>query len=82
MHTTTRRPWGLGRMAAYPSITVRQYTTVELEPTTQLGVFRDAAGDVLEMGQHGTVKGTKQMTESTNLDGKGDQDQSQDSEQD
>ena len=82
MQTVTERPWGLGRMAEYPSVTVQPYAIVELDPATQLGLFKDAAGDVLEMGQHGTSKGTKQMVDSTNLDGKGDQDQSQDSEQD
>ncbi|WP_404827318.1 MULTISPECIES: putative ATP-grasp-modified RiPP [Streptomyces] len=52
-----------------------------MDPATQLGVFRDRAGLVVDMGRHGTSKGTETST-ITNSDSRNDQGHDQDSEQD
>jgi putative ATP-grasp target RiPP len=41
----------------------------ELDPETQLGVYRDAAGQIVEAGKHGTIANT-QKPHMTNQDGK------------
>lgn len=76
------RPWGIGRMRAYPTLYQQGYTTVTLDPATQLAVYRDARGMVVELGKHGTSKGTETAPQSTNLDSRNDTDHDQDSEQD
>jgi putative ATP-grasp target RiPP len=48
---TLTRPWGAGRLAPYPTATRRPHATVTIDPTTQLGVFRDRTGQVVEMGR-------------------------------
>ncbi|MFJ9022240.1 putative ATP-grasp-modified RiPP [Streptomyces sp. NPDC102259] len=78
---TTGRPWGADRLAPYPVTVQRPHATVTVDPDTQLGVFRDRAGQVVEMGAHGTSKGTETST-VTNSDSKNDQGHDQDSEQD
>ncbi|MFH0177310.1 putative ATP-grasp-modified RiPP [Streptomyces cacaoi] len=78
---TTGRPWGAGRLAPYPTTVQRPHATVTVDPDTQLGLFRDRAGQVVEMGAHGTSKGTETST-VTNSDSKNDQGHDQDSEQD
>ena len=65
----------------YPTVTRRPYSSVTLDPATQLGVFTDHAGAVIEMGKHGTSKGTETST-TTNSDSAPDQGHDQDSEQD
>ncbi|MFD4577524.1 putative ATP-grasp-modified RiPP [Streptomyces sp. NPDC058417] len=75
------RPWGAGRLAPYPAVTHRPDTAVTLDPATQLGVFTDHAGTVIEMGKHGTGKGTETST-TTNSDSAPDEGHDQDSEQD
>ncbi|MEU1149200.1 putative ATP-grasp-modified RiPP [Streptomyces sp. NPDC005863] len=78
---TTASPWGLGRLAPYPTTTHRPHATIAIDPATQLGVFRDRAGLVVEMGKHGTSSGTETST-TTNSDSKNDQGSDQDSTQD
>ncbi|MEV1070006.1 putative ATP-grasp-modified RiPP [Streptomyces sp. NPDC050263] len=78
---TTGRPWGASRLAPYPTTLQRLHATVTVDPDTQLGVFHDRAGQVIEMGAHGTSKGTETST-TTNSDSKNDQGHDQDSEQD
>ncbi|MEU9337862.1 putative ATP-grasp-modified RiPP [Streptomyces sp. NPDC048290] len=75
-------PWGISRMRPYPRIHQPGYTTAELDHVTQTTVFRDSRGDVVEMGKHGTSKGTETQPQSTNLDSRNDTDHDQDSEQD
>lgn len=75
------RPWGVGRLAPYPTTVQRTHASVVIDTDTQLGVFRDRAGAVVEMGQHGTSKGTETST-VTNSDSQNDQGYDQDSEQD
>lgn len=75
------RPWGAGRLAPYPAAIRRPHATVVIDPTTQLGVFRDRAGQVVEMGRHGTSSATETST-TTNSDSRNDQGHDQDSNQD
>ncbi|PCG86329.1 hypothetical protein CIB93_08800 [Streptomyces sp. WZ.A104] len=77
----TARPWGVGRLAPYPTTTHLPHATVSIDPDTQLGVFRDRAGQVVEMGKHGTSSGTETST-NTNSDSAPDQGHDQDSNQD
>ncbi|QMU68279.1 putative ATP-grasp-modified RiPP [Streptacidiphilus sp. P02-A3a] len=83
MQNTLVRPWGLRRMRSYAVLHEVPFTTVEVNTVDQLGVFRDAEGTVVEMGKHGTLKGTnKQTPGSTNQDSRSDPDYQQDSDQD
>ncbi|MFI1191269.1 putative ATP-grasp-modified RiPP [Streptomyces californicus] len=75
------RPWGADRLAPYPTVTHRPQVAVTLDPDTQLGVFTDHTGTVIEMGKHGTSKGTETKT-VTNSDSAPDQGHDQDAEQD
>ncbi|WP_445524369.1 putative ATP-grasp-modified RiPP [Streptomyces cyslabdanicus] len=74
-------PWGVGRLSAYPTTVRLPFTSVTIDPATQTGVFRDQAGETVEMGKHGTSSGTETST-STNLDSQPDQGHDQDSQQD
>ncbi|MGC0332329.1 putative ATP-grasp target RiPP [Streptomyces sp. SAI-170] len=78
---TLTRPWGASRLAPYPTTVRRPHTTVSIDAETQLGVFRDRAGQVVEMGKHGTSSGTETST-TTNSDSRNDQGHDQDSSQD
>jgi putative ATP-grasp target RiPP len=46
------------------------YARAALDPTTQTAVFYDDAGQVLDMGKHGTSTGTNPAT-GTSPDGQG-----------
>ncbi|MFE5673825.1 putative ATP-grasp-modified RiPP [Streptomyces erythrochromogenes] len=74
---TAVRPWGAGRLAPYPTTIPRPHASVSIDPDTQLGVFRDRAGHVVEMGKHGTSTGTETST-STSADGQSGNDQGSD----
>ncbi|MGK5628498.1 putative ATP-grasp-modified RiPP [Streptomyces sp. URMC 123] len=54
------------------------YTVVELDPATQTAVYTDAAGEVVEMGKHGTSKTTGTASMSGGGDGQNPQPQTQD----
>ncbi|WP_282687050.1 MULTISPECIES: putative ATP-grasp-modified RiPP [unclassified Streptomyces] len=75
------RPWGADRLAPYPTVARRPHASVTLDPDSQLGVFTDRAGTVIEMGKHGTARGTETST-VTNSDSAPDQGHDQDSVQD
>ncbi|MER5210343.1 putative ATP-grasp-modified RiPP [Streptomyces sp. NPDC002838] len=75
------RPWGIGRLAPYSTTMKLPFTKVTIDPTTQMGVFHNHLGHVVEMGKHGTSSGTETST-STNLDSQPDQGHDQDSQQD
>ncbi|GAA1005650.1 putative ATP-grasp-modified RiPP [Streptomyces sp. LB8] len=62
-------PWGVSRMAPYPT-TAPDYARVELDPDTQTAVFFDKDGQVMEMGKHNTSTGTSPAT-GTSPDGNG-----------
>lgn len=72
---------GCGRLSPYPVTVHRPYATVDIDPHTQLGVFLDRCGNVVEMGKHGTSSGTETST-ITNSDSANDQGHDQDSQQD
>ncbi|MFE9254001.1 putative ATP-grasp-modified RiPP [Streptomyces sp. NPDC006879] len=74
---TAVRPWGVGRLAPYPTTIPRPHASISIDPDTQLGVFRDHAGRVIEMGKHGTGTGTETKT-STSSDGQSGNDQGSD----
>lgn len=76
------RPWGVSRMKPYRTVSQHTHATAYIDPGTQLTAYRDAAGRAVEMGKHGTSKGTETQPESTNLDSRNDTDHDQDSEQD
>ncbi|MFE9610236.1 putative ATP-grasp-modified RiPP [Streptomyces sp. NPDC006012] len=80
---STPIPWGLSRMAFYPTM-APGYATVTLDPETQTAVFRDRAGRIMEMPGHGTSTGTTPST-GTSPDGQSqgntDSDQGSDSDQ-
>ncbi|MFJ8141121.1 putative ATP-grasp-modified RiPP [Streptomyces sp. NPDC096013] len=67
--TLTPKPWGLSRMAPYPTM-APEYARAELDPATQTAVFFDSSGQVMEMPGHGTSTGTKPST-GTSPDGDG-----------
>ncbi|MFJ6661325.1 putative ATP-grasp-modified RiPP [Streptomyces sp. NPDC091377] len=78
---TTPPPWGVRHLAPYPTVTSCPHTAVTLDADTQLGVYTDRDGRVIEMGKHGTAKATETNTK-TNLDSAPDQGHDQDDEQD
>ncbi|UUU33640.1 putative ATP-grasp-modified RiPP [Streptomyces sp. CA-210063] len=78
---TPVRPWGIGRLAPYPTTVKLPFNSITIDPATQTGVFRDHLGHPMEMGKHGTSSGTETST-STNLDSQPDEGHDQDSEQD
>ncbi|MGW8954745.1 putative ATP-grasp-modified RiPP [Streptomyces sp. NPDC055709] len=65
----TPAPWGVSRMAPYPTM-APSYSQARLDPTTQTAVFLDYAGQVMEMPGHGTSTGTSPAT-GTSPDGNG-----------
>lgn len=75
-------PWGSSRLAPYTTTVQLPYASVTIDPATQLGVFRDRHGHVVEMGKHGTSSATGTTT-TTSPDGQAaDQGSDQDSQQD
>ncbi|MFD4258161.1 putative ATP-grasp-modified RiPP [Streptomyces sp. NPDC058534] len=65
----TPTPWGVRRMAPYPS-PAPGYARAVLDPTTQTTRYFGASGQLMEMGGHGTSTGT-QPTTGTSPDGNG-----------
>lgn len=77
------QPWGVRQMAPFPKSTRAPVVAgMELDPVTQMTVYRDSAGNELAMGKHRKTYGATEDTTVTGGDGKApnaDQDQSQDS---
>ncbi|MEU1203525.1 putative ATP-grasp-modified RiPP [Streptomyces sp. NPDC005813] len=65
----TRAPWGVARMAPYPTM-APSYAHAELDPATQTTRFFDASGKVMQVPGHGTSTGTQPST-GTSPDGQG-----------
>lgn len=65
--TVTPLPWGVSRMAPYPTA-APEYAKVALDPATQTAVFYDRSNQVMEMPGHGTSTGTSPAT-GTSPDG-------------
>jgi putative ATP-grasp target RiPP len=57
-------PWGLTRVTDRLPATDPVYTPQALDPRTQVAVYLDDNGQVIEMGAHGTnkTKGTASMS--------------------
>jgi putative ATP-grasp target RiPP len=72
------RPWGLRRMTHYPKTITLEYTSVELDPETQTGVYLDSVGQPIEAGRHGTGTDTRSPT-GTSTDGSNSGDNDSDS---
>ncbi|MFE4666672.1 putative ATP-grasp-modified RiPP [Streptomyces sp. NPDC056716] len=53
-------PWGLRLVTDRLPVSAPPYARVELDPLTQLARYTDTAGQVVELGKHGTsrTKGT------------------------
>ncbi|MEV6863759.1 putative ATP-grasp-modified RiPP [Streptosporangium subroseum] len=72
-NVSRQQPWGLTRSAPFTSTAVTPVDPflVELDPTTQTGVYRDATtGQLIEAGKHGTNKQTSK-TQKTGGGGDG-----------
>lgn len=65
----TPRPWGLSRMAPYPT-SAPTYARAELQPATQTTAYYDLTGGLVAMAKHGTSSGTNPST-GTSPDGHG-----------
>ncbi|MFC5214328.1 putative ATP-grasp-modified RiPP [Streptomyces coerulescens] len=64
-------PWGVRRLALYPSMTDVPYVRTEIDPDTQTTRYLDATGNRVEMnGGHGSGTATANQT-STSSDGGG-----------
>ncbi|MFF4580258.1 putative ATP-grasp-modified RiPP [Streptomyces sp. NPDC001373] len=57
----------MGHQPSHPYTTAVQlpHASVTIDPATQLGVFRDRHGNVVEMGKHGTSSGTGTTTSTS-----------------
>ncbi|MEU6611518.1 putative ATP-grasp-modified RiPP [Streptomyces shenzhenensis] len=79
----TLTPWGVSRMAPYPTM-APGYAHAELDPATQITRFFSSTGQIMEMPGHGTSTGTTPST-GTSPDGRGqgntDSDQGSDNDQ-
>ncbi|GAB2814064.1 putative ATP-grasp-modified RiPP [Streptomyces daliensis] len=71
------RPWGATRMGPYPTTVKMPFTAVDIDPATQMGVFRDASGRVVRMDE-GRTHSSTHTSQSTNY-GDGHSDDSTDS---
>lgn len=76
---TMARPWGVRRMRPYPNTYTESYSSVDLDPTTQLGIYRAPGGEIVNMPKHSSSRGTETTPQSTNLDSRNDVDHDQDS---
>ena len=65
------RPWGVSRMAAYPTIKQLDYSITEIDPVTQVGIARDSGGKIVPIAAEETRHRTRN---ATNLDGQKDDD--------
>ncbi|WP_272499820.1 putative ATP-grasp-modified RiPP [Actinomadura litoris] len=71
-------PWGWGRVTDRLPTGPLPYARVELDPVTQCARYYDAAGQIVEMGRHGTNKTSGTATKSGGGDGNRPQEQVQD----
>lgn len=56
------RPWGASRLGPYPTTVEVPFTAVGIDPDTQLGVFRDASGRIVNMVQQAMDDSTSRST--------------------
>ncbi|MEV7011704.1 putative ATP-grasp-modified RiPP [Streptosporangium sp. NPDC051022] len=59
MNNQHNLPWGLTQTQPFPApAPAAAGVRVELDPATQMGVYRDTTGQIIEAGKHGTNKQT------------------------
>ncbi|WP_425540909.1 putative ATP-grasp-modified RiPP [Streptomyces coeruleorubidus] len=75
---TTQRPWGMRLVTDRLPVRPPSYATVVLDGSTQTARYRDAMGQVIEMGKHGTSRTTGTASVSGGGDGQNPQPQTQD----
>ena len=71
-------PWAMRLVTDRLPVGPPSYAAVTLDPSTQLARYTDAAGQVVEMGKHGTSKTTGTASMSGGGDGQNPQPQTQD----
>ncbi|MFH8614727.1 putative ATP-grasp-modified RiPP [Streptomyces sp. NPDC017979] len=72
---TSAQPWGVRRLAPYPTSVVLPFAQVEIDPETQTAAYFDESGRRIDMGEggkHGTNRATASQT-ATGADGGGPQ---------
>lgn len=76
---TTPAPFVTTRLRSFsPGATFPAPARVELDPATQLAVHFDAAGNVIEMGEHGTSTSSETSTTTSSDGANGNTDTSKD----
>lgn len=68
-------PWGLTRATGWLPIAPLPYDTARLDPDTQLAVFTDKDGHLVELGRHGSNSASATTSMSGGSDGKNPQPQ-------
>lgn len=63
------RPWGLGRATGHLQEVSLPYATARLDPASQLTIFYDAQGVIVDMGGGGTNRAFQTITVSRPGDG-------------
>lgn len=71
-------PWAMRLVTDRLPVGPPSYATVALDASTQTARYTDAAGQVVEMGKHGTSKTTGTASMSGGGDGQNPQPQTQD----
>ncbi|MEU1465486.1 putative ATP-grasp-modified RiPP [Streptomyces sp. NPDC005727] len=71
-------PWAMRLVIDRLPVGPPSYAAVTLDPSTQTARYTDAAGQVVEMGKHGTSKTTGTASMSGGGDGQNPQPQTQD----
>lgn len=74
----TQAPWAMRLVTDRRPVGPPSYATVTLDAVTQIAVYADAVGQVVEMGKHGTSKTTGTASVSGGGDGQNPQPQTQD----
>ncbi|MET9344238.1 putative ATP-grasp-modified RiPP [Nonomuraea sp. NPDC003804] len=67
--TLLRQPWGLGRATERLPEAALPYTTTSLDPASQLTVFYDGRGGIVDMGKGSTNRAYATITKSRPGDG-------------
>ncbi|MGV9271838.1 putative ATP-grasp-modified RiPP [Streptomyces griseosporeus] len=75
---TAHMPWAWRLVTDRLPIGAPPYVAVSLDPTTQTACYTDAAGQVVQMGKHGTSRTTGTASVSGGGDGEMPQPQTQD----
>ncbi|MGW1623594.1 putative ATP-grasp-modified RiPP [Streptomyces sp. NPDC002172] len=76
--TAVQAPWAMRLVTDRLPVGAPSYVSVVLDGASQTAVYTDAAGEVVEMGKHGTSKTTGTASVSGGGDGQKPQPQTQD----